>query len=77
VGEVMRSAGRPVGAIVPFGDEVALARAIAVRLADPQLREAEGSAGREHVRTEHSLGRWLDTLAELTRSLDRAGSASR
>jgi len=44
-----------VGAVVPPDDSVALADAVAERLADPARADAEGTAGRERVERHHDL----------------------
>lgn len=52
----MREAlGTGTGAVVAVEDEIALADAVAVRLADPVLAAAEGSAGRRRVEHHHDL----------------------
>ena len=50
------------GILVPPGDAVALARAIAGLLDDPGRRERIGSAARERVRAEFSVERMLDQV---------------
>jgi glycosyltransferase involved in cell wall biosynthesis len=57
-----------VGTVVPPDDAVALRDAIAARLADPGLAEAEGSAGREWVERRDQRHQ-LDEVARLYEEL--------
>lgn len=53
------------GLVVPPGDAVALADALAALLADPARREEMGAAGRAHVAAEHAIDReaaWLSRV---------------
>jgi glycosyltransferase involved in cell wall biosynthesis len=57
--------GDEAGATVPPEDPVALAAEIAARLADPDLRAAEGRAGRERAVRSHDVRRTTAQVAEL------------
>lgn len=61
--------GDEAGAIVPPEDAVALAAEIAARLADPDLRAAEGRAGRERAVRSHDVRRTTAQVAELYAAL--------
>jgi glycosyltransferase involved in cell wall biosynthesis len=64
------------GAIVAVGDGGALARQIAVRLADVTSADAEGRLGRQHVEAHHDRARAAASIAELYASvLDRRWAA--
>jgi glycosyltransferase involved in cell wall biosynthesis len=56
-------------AIVPVEDAEALAEALARRLLDPALADAEGRAGRARVERHYDLRRALDDVAALYREL--------
>lgn len=60
-------------AIVPTEDPPALAEAIARRLLDTPLREAEGSAAALRAREGHDLRETLRLVAELTQEVARTG----
>jgi glycosyltransferase involved in cell wall biosynthesis len=60
--------GTDAGAIVPVEDVEALARAIVVRLRDPELRRREGAAGRRRAEERHDRRRWLDRLAAVAQA---------
>jgi glycosyltransferase involved in cell wall biosynthesis len=59
------------GAVVPVGDEPAIAAAVAARLGHPALTDAEGAAGRVRACAAHDLrgsaGRIRDVYADLVR----------
>src|SRR5262249_13572739 len=63
--------GRPAsaGLIVPFGDVDALAEAMSRLAADPSLRRASGSAGRDMVRRQFSPTALVDRLFRVYRSV--------
>jgi glycosyltransferase involved in cell wall biosynthesis len=54
------------GALVPYGDPEALARAVVERLRDPERCAAEGAAARARVEGGYGLTTTLARLAELT-----------
>jgi glycosyltransferase involved in cell wall biosynthesis len=65
--EALAPPGKPRGgALVPLGDRGALADAIATRLLDPGLADAEGAAGRRIVEEQHDLRVWADRLCAVT-----------
>ncbi|GHH54248.1 glycosyltransferase family 4 protein [Lentzea cavernae] len=57
------------GEVVPAGDVKALAQAIALRLADPELAAAEGKRGRQRAETLFDRDRMTDRIATLTATL--------
>jgi glycosyltransferase involved in cell wall biosynthesis len=57
------------GEVVPAGDTTALAQAIALRLADPELAAAEGKRGRLRAETLFDRDRMTDQIATLTAAL--------
>ncbi|MCR3753822.1 glycosyltransferase [Lentzea californiensis] len=57
------------GEVVPAGDTKALAQAIALRLADPELAAAEGKRGRLRAETLFDRERMTDRIATLTARL--------
>ncbi|MFD4638977.1 glycosyltransferase [Lentzea sp. NPDC058436] len=57
------------GEVVPAGDTKALAQAIALRLADPELAAAEGKRGRERAETLFDRDRMTDQIVTLTERL--------
>jgi glycosyltransferase involved in cell wall biosynthesis len=57
--------GQDAGAVVPVGDTVALADAIAARLQDPELAAAEGRAARQRAERRFDLRRSTAAIAEL------------
>jgi glycosyltransferase involved in cell wall biosynthesis len=58
--------GGETGLIVPAGDVAALERALADLLADPELAERLGAAGRRRASTEFS---WQATAERIERAL--------
>jgi glycosyltransferase involved in cell wall biosynthesis len=78
VAEAIEGADPPAGAVVPVGSTAAMSAALADRLGNDDLREAEGRAARVHADREHSLTRWLDQLAELAEyvSVSAPGAAA-
>lgn len=64
------------GALVPQGDYVALADALAPYVSDIGLRRAAGLAGRERVEAEFSLDGMVDRYASLYRNLLAAATRS-
>lgn len=64
--------GADAGALVPPDDPGALAEAVAARLADPELADREGRAGRARAERHHDRRCWGDRLAAVTLAvLDR------
>lgn len=61
--------GRPCGAVVPVGDAAALARALAIRLADAGRSTDEGRAARERVVAEFGASAWAERILAVTRSV--------
>ncbi len=59
------------GAVVAPDRPVELQRAIAQRLSDPDLADAEGRAGRAHVEAHHDRRTQFDGIAALYRELGR------
>ena len=59
----------PAGAVVPVDDPAALARAVGVRLASPDLARGEGAAGRSRIERDHDLRRTSAALREVCASL--------
>ncbi|WP_330277770.1 glycosyltransferase [Lentzea sp. NBC_00516] len=57
------------GEVVPAGDTKALAQAIALRLADPELAAAEGKRGRQRAETLFDRDRMADQIVTLTETL--------
>lgn len=57
--------GDDAGAVVPVGDTVALAEAIATRLQNPELAAAEGRAARARAEHSYDLTRTTAAIAEL------------
>ncbi|NKE63205.1 glycosyltransferase family 4 protein [Lentzea sp. PSKA42] len=57
------------GEVVPAGDVEALAQAIALRLADPELAAAEGKRGRARAETLFDRDRMTDQIVTLTEKL--------
>lgn len=57
------------GAVVPIGDVSGLVQALAVRLGDPALRQAEGRAGRRVVESEFTRSAAAERLANVYRSV--------
>ncbi|WP_434446547.1 glycosyltransferase [Lentzea sp. E54] len=57
------------GEVVPAGDTNALAQAIALRLADPELAAAEGKRGRMRAETLFDRDRMTDQIVTLTEEL--------
>jgi glycosyltransferase involved in cell wall biosynthesis len=60
---------RGAGRVVPVGDALALAAALAALLADRGARERMGRAARETIEQEHSLERSMGMLEELLREV--------
>ena len=54
-----------VGAVVPPDDTPALADALAARLGDPSVADAEGAAGRARVESHHDRREQFDGIARL------------
>ncbi|WP_227467351.1 glycosyltransferase [Nocardioides lijunqiniae] len=65
------------GAVVPAASPAALADALVVRLLDPALAAAEGTAGRAHVEAHHDAAQAAQTVAEVTRRLAAPRSPTR
>lgn len=63
--------GDDAGAIVPLGDESALADALVLRLHDPDLAAAEGRAGRARAVRNHDPEAWAERISAVTRSVLR------
>jgi glycosyltransferase involved in cell wall biosynthesis len=61
------------GAIVPVGDTAGLAAALAVRLRDPALATAEGTAGRARVCAGHDARRNAARIRAIYEDVGRAG----
>ena len=61
--------GEDAGAVVPVGDSLALAHAIAARLQNPDLAAAEGHAARQRAERYYDLKRSTAAIAELYREL--------
>jgi glycosyltransferase involved in cell wall biosynthesis len=59
------------GILAPVGDEVAIAAALSVLLADPEQRQRLGEAGRVRARAEFSVARMTDRTMALYESADR------
>ncbi|USX56142.1 glycosyltransferase [Lentzea sp. HUAS12] len=57
------------GEVVPPGDVKALAQAVALRLADPELAAAEGKRGRQRAETLFDRDRMTDQIVTLTARL--------
>jgi glycosyltransferase involved in cell wall biosynthesis len=53
------------GLLIPPADEVAMAEAIELLLADPKLRRSMGDAARNHVRTSFSEARFVKSVNDL------------
>ena len=58
-----------VGAVVPPDDTGALASALASRLGDPSLADAEGAAGRARVESHHDRREQFNGIAALYEEL--------
>lgn len=67
--EGVRQSLADAGEVVPAGDTTALARAIALRLADPELAAAEGKRGRVRAETLFDRDRMTDQIVTLTEKL--------
>ncbi|MGW4063170.1 glycosyltransferase [Amycolatopsis sp. NPDC004747] len=65
----MRQSVADAGAVLPPGDVGLLARAVAVRLADPGLARREGERGRRRVELSFDRGRMTDQIAALVDKL--------
>ena len=59
------------GFLVPIGDRAAFAQFTARLLADPELARQLGTAGRERIRTEFSIGKMVDGFVRLFREVLR------
>ena len=68
---VLGERARMDGLVVPPGDAVALAAALARAIRDPALRRAHGLANRARVETEFSVERTIDSYAALVREVAR------
>jgi glycosyltransferase involved in cell wall biosynthesis len=68
IGEEEEDAG---GVVVPVGDVAAIARAVAHRLLDEVLREAEGRRARRRAEQNHDIRRCLDALGALAAEVAR------
>jgi glycosyltransferase involved in cell wall biosynthesis len=71
VAGIRESVGPGCGAIVPAGDVSALAAALAERLSDRRLADAEGERARVHVEAHHDLRATHAQLTALTLAVAR------
>lgn len=67
--EGVRQSLGDAGEVVPQNDIAALAQAIALRLADPELAAAEGKRGRQRAETLFDRDRMTDQIVTLTEQL--------
>lgn len=67
--EGVRQSLGDAGEVVPKNDTTALAQAIALRLADPELAAAEGKRGRQRAETLFDRDRMTDQIVTLTEEL--------
>lgn len=67
--EGVRQSLADAGEVVPSNDTKALAQAIALRLADPELANAEGKRGRVRAETLFDRDRMTDQIVALCRNL--------
>ena len=63
------------GAVVPIGDPVALADALAERLLDPALTAAEGREARRRAELFHEFGSTAEAIADVYGDVLRSRSA--